>query len=95
MSRPFHPAVVTANDLRSGRVVWLAADGKWVDTLAHAELIEDEAIADLRLLAATGQSDRVVGPYLAAARAGPSGPEPTHFRERFRRDGPSYDKTGA
>jgi hypothetical protein len=31
----------------------------------------------------------VVGPYLADARPGPNGPEPTHFREAFRTRGPS------
>ena len=31
----------------------------------------------------------VVGPYLADARSGPNGPEPTHFREEFRTRGPS------
>jgi hypothetical protein len=31
----------------------------------------------------------VVGAYLADAKAGPNGPEPTHFREAFRTRGPS------
>ncbi len=32
---------------------------------------------------------QVVGAYLADAKAGPNGPEPTHFREAFRTRGPS------
>ena len=57
------------------------------DLLLRAAL--DEAIAELRLLAAMGQADRVVGAYLADARMGPQGPEPVHFREVFRTRGPS------
>ena len=34
-------------------------------------------------------SGAVVGAYLAEARPGPAGPEPVHFRERFRARGPS------
>lgn len=89
MSRKFTPKVVTANDLRIGDVVYMMADGGWTRAHAEAELIEDEAIADLRLLAAIGQSGLVVGPYLAEARLGPRGPEPVHFREVFRTRGPS------
>ncbi len=35
------------------------------------------------------QRGRLVGAYLADAKAGPNGPEPTHFREAFRTRGPS------
>ena len=89
MSRKFTPKVVTANDLRIGDVVYLMADGEWTREHAAAELLEDEAIAELRLLTALGQSARVVGPYLAEARMGANGPEPVHFREVFRTRGPS------
>ena len=49
----------------------------------------DLAIKAPELLQAEGQSDEVVGPYLADVAAGDEGPEPTHFREDFRRTGPS------
>jgi hypothetical protein len=89
MSRSFTPKVVTANDLLRGDVVWLTADNRWTDTLAEAELIEDKATAELRLLHADSEAHVVVGPYLADAIAGETGPEPTHFREEFRTRGPS------
>ena len=89
MSRAFTPKVVTANDLRSGEVVYLAETGEWVPEHGRAELITDEAEAQLRLLQAEGQSLTVVGAYLAEARPGPRGPEPVHFREAFRTRGPS------
>ena len=83
------PAVITANDLRMGHCVWMR-DGGWTADPREAELFEDEAIADLALLDAVGQGNIVVGPYLAEAKRGDDGrPEPTHFREAFRRRGPS------
>ena len=89
MSRTFTPKVVTANALLEGDVVWLTADDRWTRTMDEAELIEDEAHAQLRLLHAESQPEVVVGAYLIDAKAGPDGPEPTHFRETFRTRGPS------
>lgn len=89
MKGRFTPKVVTANDLRLGDVVYLTADDRWTRHHHEAELIEDEAHAQLRLLFAAAQKLVVVGAYLADAKAGPNGPEPTHFREEFRTRGPS------
>lgn len=89
MSRRFTPKVITANRLREGDVVYLTADDHWSPHHHAAELIEDEAHAQLRLLFAASQKNLVVGPYLADAKAGPDGPEPIHFREAFRTRGPS------
>lgn len=82
------PGVITANDLREGHNVWMCEDG-WTADPAQATLYEDEAIADLAMLKAIGQSNLVVGPYLVEARRGGNGPEPAHFREAFRQSGPS------
>lgn len=83
------PAVITANDLRLGHCVWMRGDG-WTPDPAQAEIFEDEAIADLAMLEAARQSNIVVGAYLVEARRGPDGrPQPAHFREAFRRQGPS------
>ena len=89
MSRRFIPKVVTANRLREGDVVYLTADDRWSLLHHEAELIEDEAQANLRLHFAAAQKLYVVGAYLADAKAGPAGPEPVHFREAFRTRGPS------
>ena len=87
--RPFTPKVVTANALLEGDAVWLTQDDRWSRDMAEAELIEDEAIADDRLLFAMSQGDIVVGAYLIDAAAGNEGPVPTHFRETFRTRRPS------
>jgi hypothetical protein len=89
MSRSFTPKIVTASDLRLGDVIYLTADDTWTRDHAQAELIDDEAHAQMRLLFAAAQKLRVVGAYLADAKAGPNGPEPVHFREVFRTKGPS------
>jgi hypothetical protein len=89
MSRAFTAKVVTANRLREGDVVYLRADDQWTPHHHEAELIADEAHAQLRLIHASAQKLLVVGPYLADAKAGPNGPEPIHFREAFRTRGPS------
>ena len=89
MSRRYVPKVVTANRLREGDVVYLTANNLWTPHHHEAELIEDEAHAQLRLLHAAGQKLVVVGAYLADAKAGANGPEPVHFREAFRTRGPS------
>ena len=85
----FTPKTVTANDLREGDAVWLTPDNRWTRHHHEAELIDDEAEAQLRLLWAQRQSAVVVGAYLADAKSGPHGPEPVHFREAFRTRGPS------
>lgn len=89
MSRAFTPKVVTANALLSGEAVYLTEDDRWSSDHAEAELLTDEAEAQIRLLFAEAQTGHVVGVYLADAKPGPKGPEPVHFREAFRTRGPS------
>lgn len=94
MPRPFSPMIVIASDLIAGYVVYLTADDGWSREMAQAEILTDEAHAQLRLLDAERQQDRIVGAYLAEVAAGPDGPEPVHFREEFRRTGPSNHRHG-
>ncbi|WP_296426257.1 DUF2849 domain-containing protein [Yoonia sp.] len=89
MSRAFKPKVVTANALLEGDAVWLTIDDRWTRDIAEAELMTDEAHADLRLLEALSRQSEIAGAYLADAAAGANGPQPTHFREAFRTRGPS------
>ncbi len=89
MPQTFTPKVITANALLSGDVVYLTEGDQWSPHLSEAELLTDEAHAQLRLVEATVRQSEVVGPYLADMARGPDGPEPVHFREAFRRTGPS------
>jgi len=89
MSRDATVQVITANLLREGHVVWLAADGRWTRALAEARMFDDKAEAEAALARAAARADEVVGAYLAPMRPTTDGPEPIHFREAFRRAGPS------
>lgn len=94
MPRTFTPKVITANALIEGDVVYLTADDHWTRRHCEAELIVDEAHAQIRLLDAEGRSDEVIGPYLADARQTPNGPAPEHFREALRTRGPTNYRHG-
>lgn len=89
MPRPFTPKVITANALLEGDVVYFTANDGWSREMCQAEVLEDQAHAELRLIEASRQQAEIVGAYLADVKAGDNGPEPTHFREDFRRTGPS------
>ncbi|MGB3244394.1 MAG: DUF2849 domain-containing protein [Sulfitobacter sp.] len=88
MPKPFTPKIVTANALLEGDVIYLTATG-WSRDLADAEILTDEADADLRLIEASAQTSHVVGAYLADVTVRNGSPFPTHFREDFRAKGPS------
>ncbi|MBT6190389.1 MAG: DUF2849 domain-containing protein [Tateyamaria sp.] len=88
MPKQFTPKVVTANHLLEGDVIYQTATG-WTRRLSEAELLADEADADLRLIDALQQADAVVGAYLADVKLVNNALEPTHFREEFRTTGPS------
>ena len=88
MPKQFTPKVVTANHLLEGDVIYQTATG-WTRRLSEAEMLTDEADADLRLIDALQQTDAVVGAYLADVKLVNNTLEPTHFREEFRTTGPS------
>ena len=88
-SKSFTPKIVTASDLLDGDVIYQTLDDRWSRHLNEAEIITDEAQAQIRLLDAERQNHALVGAYLANVAIGANGPEPIHFREDFRRTGPS------
>jgi hypothetical protein len=89
MSKPFTPKVVTANALLEGDVIFLTADDQWSRKIEEAEVIDEPAHGDLRLLFGQSHSNTVVGVYLADVSVTEHGPQPVHFREDFRTKGPS------
>ena len=93
MARPFTPKIVTANALLEGDVIYLSDTGTWVRTLSDAALFDTQDVAEQRL-AFAAKDGMVVGAYLVDAVSGENGPEPTHFREDFRRTGPSNHNHG-
>ncbi len=89
MPREFTPKVVTASDLLEGDVIYLAADDSWVRELKDAEVLTDEADAQLRQHHPQSPPHGTLGAYPADVAVTENGPAPTHFREDFRRTGPS------
>jgi sulfite reductase (NADPH) hemoprotein beta-component len=86
------PQVFTANRLRDGRVVWLAAAGGWVDSVAEAHVFPpEEAAAGLALAQQGERSQQVVGTYGIDVSVQAGLPVPVKFRERLRAQGPSVD----
>lgn len=80
--------VLSAHDMMMGDVIYLDANGKWVRSLREAYLFVDRTEAETALADAQTQSS-LIGPSLDSAKMGANGPEPLHFRDRFRSEGPS------
>jgi len=93
MASAFTPKIVTANHLLKGDVIYQTPTG-WTRELAEAEVLTDEADADLRLIEATQQTGEIVGAYLAEVKLSGGVPVPAHFRENFRATGPSNYRHG-
>ena len=89
MTKSFAPSVITANALIEGDVIYLRVDDRWSRDLAEAEILLDEAHAQLRELEASARTGEAVGVYLAEVKVVNNAPQPVHFREDFRKTGPS------
>ena len=80
------PSVVTANDLRSGAVVYLGRQGLWVEALADAFVASDPE----QLKSLEGQAldavvrNEVTAVYAMEVRATGGATEPVSVRERIR-----------
>ena len=92
----FAPVVATANELRSGRVVFRDAAGAWVPSLAAAAIAASEAAAETLLRAA--QDDAAAGDVIDLALVeivpGDGPPRLASLRERIRATGPTAGLPG-
>ena len=86
--------VVTANDLRSGEVIYLRFPHDWTPELNKASVITDNDLAQAGLAFAQGQANVIVGAYLSDVVAEADGPKASHFRDTFRSTGPSNYRHG-
>lgn len=80
------PAVVTANDLNSGRVVYMDTRGGWSSTLASAAIAADAQHREQLVALAAGAAARciVTAVYAFDVRLVEGRPEPISVRERIR-----------
>ncbi|PZU92107.1 MAG: DUF2849 domain-containing protein [Chelatococcus sp.] len=92
--RPPLPAILLANDLLDGDVVFAttAGDGlAWTRDPALARIARDDATAEAleAFAAAEFARNHVVDAYLVDVTLDSGRPVPRHFRERFKTLGPS------
>ena len=80
------PSVVTANDLRSGAVVYLREDGRWVENLTDAGVAADApALTRFEGLAlAAIQNAEVTAVYAFDVALVDGTPKPVSVRETIR-----------
>ena len=93
--RPPLPAILLANDLLDGDVVFAARDGDvlvWSRDPSEAMVaFEDAAAERLEAFAASElAANQVVDAYLVDVDLESGRPVPRHFRERFKTLGPSH-----
>ncbi len=81
--------VMAGNDLRTGRVVYLTADGQWSADFQQAQQLSDDAavVAAEHRSGVAVEQNLVVDPYLVKVAA--KNTAPSHIRERIRRSGPT------
>ena len=93
MPRPFKPKIACSNLLLSGKAVWFTAQESWSENIAEAYLATDAEQAALLLQRADAQRDVIAGAWLADAEKDSHGQtQPTHFREKFRVSGPTFQR---
>lgn len=83
--------MIVANRLADGHVVFLAADGGWVEDIRAGVLASDQDAAQLLLATALLAESRnaVVEPYLIGIRDEAGQRQPVSFRETIRANGPT------
>ena len=88
---PTLPAIVIANDLLEGDVIFMGATD-WENTHRRAAIARTQEEADALLARAQldFKTNRIVDPYLAVVALHSDGtPEPIHYREKMRTKGPT------
>ncbi len=82
--------MMIANALRDGLVVFLAANGRWVNAIADGAVASDtdraQRLADIALEAE--QRCEVIGPELIEIELKDGLRQPVHIREAIRANGP-------
>ncbi|MEX0808396.1 MAG: DUF2849 domain-containing protein [Dongiaceae bacterium] len=83
--------VFNANDILSGRVVYLAADGHWSERIGDAAIVQSpDDEARLQAIADTAFAERrVVDVYAIEVAIEDGQTRPLVYRERLRAEGPS------
>jgi hypothetical protein len=91
--KTFKPSIATANDLRSGAVVFRHADGSWSPDVARAEVADTREAADTLLARARADHEAciVVEPVLIPVVRQAGQLRPAELRELIRASGPTAE----
>jgi hypothetical protein len=82
--------IITANELISGATVYLAANGKWVETIDQARLFGPNEIGERdRQLDVAKSNNRLVGVEIETAEIDNGKIIADRLRERIRSEGPT------
>ncbi|MGF1607054.1 MAG: DUF2849 domain-containing protein [Rhodothalassiaceae bacterium] len=92
--KPGPDQIVIANELLSGRVVFLSADGGWVPEASAAAYARNAAEAEALLAQAreAAHANLIVEPTLIAATLADGKPFPVRNREVIRATGPTMHR---
>ncbi|MGO9007048.1 MAG: DUF2849 domain-containing protein [Beijerinckiaceae bacterium] len=84
-------SVISANRLDDGTVTYLAADGKWVGSLAAAKVFAAKSDAAVGLEAARRAVERnlVLDPFVVEVAEVPTGRRAVNLRDAIRATGPT------
>lgn len=87
------PQVVTANDLKSGDVVYLTKTASWSRKIGEASVVANAELGSALLAVAEAQAKMniVVAPYLIPVDASSTPPKPIQYREVIRAEGPTTE----
>ena len=82
--------ILTANNLLSGKVIYLTSEKKWVENSANANVFDNQEDADNALTFADTQIDKIQSAYLIDVVLTSDGtPEPISKKELIRAAGPT------
>ena len=83
--------ILTANDLKNGHVVFLAADGSWTPLVGDARLAKTlEEKEELQTIGVRAEKEQLVTLMeIIPAEVGDNGAWPVRNRERIRASGPT------
>lgn len=81
--------VLSANRLRDGSVVYLAADHSWTNQLSAARLLSDGELEDAGRVGKSAEKANLIVDSYPVEVTSDRDPQPTRLRERIRGFGPT------
>jgi len=81
--------VLSANRLKDGSVVYLAADHSWTNQLSDARVLSDDDLEGAGRIGKSAEEENLIVDSYPVEVASDQEPQPTRLRERIRGLGPT------